>query len=190
MWPLGKNGQELVSRNFVRGVSGKWEVLPKSLMPSASEASHRSGKSPGSRDQSVGQTACKPGSVPAPKPKPGAMDGHSSGMPVTGHLARPTRATSRKHRCRLPGVPPLFGLAPGGVCRAASVAGRAVGSYPTVSPLPDGFAARKRACPAVCFLWHFPWGRPRRTLSGTVSPWSPDFPHRRGCPRQCSHPAV
>ena len=21
---------------------------------------------------------------------------------------------------------------------------------------------------AVCFLWHFPWGRPRRTLSGTV----------------------
>lgn len=29
---------------------------------------------------------------------------------------------------------------------------------------------------AVCFLWHFPWGRPRRTLSGTVFPWSPDFP--------------
>ncbi len=26
------------------------------------------------------------------------------------------------------------------------------------------------------FLWRFPWGRPRRTLSGTVSPWSPDFP--------------
>src|SRR4029079_12074463 len=32
---------------------------------------------------------------------------------------------------------------------------------------------------AVCFLWHFPWGHPRRTLSGTVSPWSPDFPPRR-----------
>ena len=30
---------------------------------------------------------------------------------------------------------------------------------------------------AVCFLWHFPWGRPRRPLAGTVSPWSPDFPH-------------
>jgi len=29
---------------------------------------------------------------------------------------------------------------------------------------------------AVCFLWHFPWGRPRRPLTGTVSPWSPDFP--------------
>ena len=30
--------------------------------------------------------------------------------------------------------------------------------------------------PAVCFLWHFPWGRPRRPLTGTVFPWSPDFP--------------
>jgi hypothetical protein len=35
---------------------------------------------------------------------------------------------------------------------------------------------------AVCFLWHFPWGRPRRLLAGTVFPWSPDFPppHRGG----------
>src|SRR5207302_10703263 len=36
--------------------------------------------------------------------------------------------------------------------------------------------------PAVYFLWHFPWGRPRRALPGTVPPWSPDFPlpaHRR-----------
>ena len=32
--------------------------------------------------------------------------------------------------------PPLFGLAPGGVCRAAPVAGGAVRSYRTVSPLP------------------------------------------------------
>ena len=29
---------------------------------------------------------------------------------------------------------------------------------------------------AVCFLWHFPWGCPRRALPGTVFPWSPDFP--------------
>jgi len=38
------------------------------------------------------------------------------------------------------------------------------------------------------FLWHFPWGRPRRALPGTVLPWSPDFPpppHGEG-----SHPAV
>jgi len=31
----------------------------------------------------------------------------------------------------------LFGLAPGGVYRATSIAGRAVGSYPTLSPLPS-----------------------------------------------------
>src|SRR5690606_36842264 len=29
---------------------------------------------------------------------------------------------------------------------------------------------------AVCFLWHFPWGCPRRPLAGTVFPWSTDFP--------------
>ncbi len=29
---------------------------------------------------------------------------------------------------------PLFGIAPGGACRAACVTTRAVGSYPTVSP--------------------------------------------------------
>ena len=29
---------------------------------------------------------------------------------------------------------------------------------------------------AVYFLWHFPWGRPRRALPGTVPRWSPDFP--------------
>src|SRR5215207_10751410 len=41
---------------------------------------------------------------------------------------------------RVPGLParrpPLFGLAPGGVYRAAPVARRAVRSYRTVSPLP------------------------------------------------------
>ena len=70
-------------------------------------------------------------------------------------------------------LPPLFGLAPGGVCRAASVTGRAVRSYRTLSPLPLPVSGHE----AVCFLWHFPWSRLRRTLSGTVSPWSPDFPH-------------
>jgi hypothetical protein len=66
-------------------------------------------------------------------------------------------------------VPPLFGFAPGGVCRAKLVAKPAVRSYRTVSPLP------KQAL-AVYFLWHFPWGHPRRALPGTLFPWSPDFP--------------
>ena len=91
---------------------------------------------------------CKPGSVPE---KSG--DGHSSRMSVTEHLMQPTRAAGWKPTCiaetmRLP----LFGLAPGGVYRAASVTGRAVRSYRTLSPLP----IQAEAVWAVCFLWHFP----------------------------------
>ena len=55
-------------------------------------------------------------------------------------------------------APPLFGLAPGGVCRAGPVAGPARAPYRTLfDPLPSE-AWRRRA---VCFLWHCPWGRPR-----------------------------
>ncbi len=41
--------------------------------------------------------------------------------------------------------PPLFGLAPGGVCRAAPVAGGAVRPCRTLSPLPAGPRGRGRA---------------------------------------------
>src|SRR6185437_597202 len=47
--------------------------------------------------------------------------------------------TSRDRPGRLRGkrnLPSLFGLAPGGACRAASVASRAVRSYRTISTLP------------------------------------------------------
>jgi hypothetical protein len=81
------------------------------------------------------QTVCKPGSVP---PKSG--DGHSSGTFVAERLARPTRAAARKARpaARLSPhrLPLLLGLAPGGVYPAAAVAGGAVRSYRTISPLP------------------------------------------------------
>ena len=68
-----------------------------------------------------------------------------------------------------PAVSSLFGLAPGGVCRAVAVAGNAVRSYRTLSPLPADLGREARGpWPAVCFLWHCPWGRPRRALPGTV----------------------
>ena len=41
--------------------------------------------------------------------------------------------------------PLLFGLAPRGVFRASRVATRAVGSYPTFSPLPDALDRKRRA---------------------------------------------
>ena len=135
--------------------------------------------------------ACKPGSVPCRAMPPNTSGGiarqgddHSSGTSVAGRLARPTRAAARKRACLRTSVPPLFGLAPGGVCRAVSVAGDAVRSYRTLSPLP-----RPRRS-AVCFLWHCPWGRPRRALPGTVFPWSPDFPPPPPESDESGHPAI
>ncbi len=54
----------------------------------------------------------------------------------------------------------LFGLAPGGVYPATTVASSAVCSYHTISPLP--------AWPAVYFLLHWPWAHAPQTLSGTL----------------------
>src|SRR5260370_25436788 len=74
------------------------------------------------------QPACKPGSVRRKANNARfARDGHSSGTPVARRLEQPTRAADPDidPGIALP-VPPLFGLAPGGVCRAASVAGGAV----------------------------------------------------------------
>ena len=121
-------------------------------------------------------------------------DGHSSGTPVARRFEQPTRTAGFGHRswntaaaCATPGsTPSLFGFAPGGVCRAACVAASAVRSYRTVSPLPRSAPypgrGRDKDSVAVCFLWHFPWGHPRRTLSGTACPWSPDFPPRYPLP--------
>jgi hypothetical protein len=88
------------------------------------------------------QTVCKPGSVRplrdgttiplgrisrcASRDQPGRRDGN---VPVI--ITAFKTATSQ---------PPLFGLAPGGVYRAAPVARGAVRFYRTVSPLPAGLA--------------------------------------------------
>ena len=69
-------------------------------------------------------------------------DGHSSGTPVTGRLARSTRAAARKRLIAETIAPPLFDLAPGGVYLADAVTGGAVRSYRTLSPLPPGSALR------------------------------------------------
>ena len=103
------------------------------------------------------------------------MDDHSSGTSVAGGFARPTRAVGRKDPGPKP-VPPLFGLAPGGVCPAATVAGHAVRSYRTVSPLLRIVRERFNFCgtfpgvaPAGCYPAPFFRGARTflpRTLSG------------------------
>ena len=67
---------------------------------------------------------------------------------------------------------PLFGLAPGGVCRAVDVATDAVRSYRTLSPLPF----RRMA---VCSLLHFPSAHAAQALPGTLPCGARTFlPHR------------
>src|SRR5690606_16707370 len=69
----------------------------------------------------------------------------------------------------------LLGLAPGGVYRAASVTGDAVGSYPTVSPLPVPPVGPS----AVCSLWHCPSRHRARVLPGTLPCGARTFLGRR-----------
>ncbi len=126
------------------------------------------------------QTAYKPGSVPVtPRPAWRGMTIHL-GRPLPDASRDPPGRTARKHAYPVQrGAPPLLGLAPGGVCPAAGVAASAVRSYRTLSPLPAGsdrILVLAEPVRAVSFLWHFPWGCPRRVLPGTVFPWSPDFP--------------
>ena len=87
------------------------------------------------------QTACKPGSVPpgvSRTRRPFLWTAHcwavlatypngSGGEPCPGPL----------DCSRIRGASFLFGLAPGGACHAASIAGDAVRSYRTLSPLPS-----------------------------------------------------
>ncbi len=67
--------------------------------------------------------------IPLGRPLPGA----SRDLP--GRRWR-KRSLPRRPLARPAGRPPLCGLAPGGVCRAAAVTGSAVRSYRTLSPLP------------------------------------------------------
>ena len=115
------------------------------------------------------QPACKPGSV-GPGAKRPERGGHSSGAAVAGRLEQPTRTTGLEAGLDLRGDPvvPIRSCSRWGLpCRPRC---RARGAL-----LPHRFTLTPETG-AVCSLWHCPWGRPRRRLSGTVLPWSPDFP--------------
>ncbi len=120
------------------------------------------------------QTAYKPGSVPPPC-------GDATVIP----LDRPLRSGSRDQPGRLGRRGPLLRAWSEGGRRPYSVLLLAGLAMPSRSPgprwaltppfhpyLPALCELRK----AVCFLWRFPWGRPRRALPAAISPWSPDFP--------------
>jgi len=102
---------------------------------------------------------CKPNSV-CPLAR---GENHLSVQPIPGILPR-WRDWSGPLRDS------LFGLAPDGVFRAASLAFRAVRSYRTFSPLPASLARHRR----FDFLWHCP--------SKSLSTFRPRVsrPHRPG----------
>ena len=101
------------------------------------------------------------------------LDDHSSKATVArGPLAANPNLLGTKHPRRQASTRFLFGIAPGGACRATPVASGAVSSYPTVSPSPPHAGA-------VSSLWRFPSDCSARALPGTVALWSPDFPRTR-----------
>jgi hypothetical protein len=125
------------------------------------------------------QTACKPGSVP---PLAG-RGGHSSGPTLAGRFSRPTRtprsgdAPTRQYPCGLGrrGIP----------IRSCSWRGLPCGPcyQEPGALLPHPFTLTLSEEKAVCSLWRYPWGHPRRALPAAMSSWSPDFPRPPKGPR-------
>ncbi len=82
---------------------------------------------------------------------------------------QPTRTTSRENAAEASLHRPYSVLLPVGFTVRSLLPGTRCALTAPFHPYPD-------LSGAVCFLWHFPWGRPRRALPGTVFSWSPDFP--------------
>ncbi len=129
------------------------------------------------------QPACKPGSVGHRPLARTIRDGHSSGTTFARCLEQPTRTAGLTSPCgviasqRTLALPSLFGLAPGVVCHAGSVAGAAVRSYRTFSPLPHPKKRRFVLCgtfpgvaPAGCYPAPYVDGA-RTFLSRSLSTW-------------------
>lgn len=119
------------------------------------------------------ESACKPGSVES---------NHSSGICVAADLGQPTRKARGPRVERLRARPSLFGLAPDGVCLAAS-------GYPSRGALLPHLFTLARSPPfsrwvtsAVCFLWHFPSARAAQTLSGVLPNGARTFLQRVATP--------
>jgi hypothetical protein len=96
----------------------------------------------------------------ASRDQPGRRGGNASA--ATGGSGASSHAAGRPYSVLLQvgfALPPPL---PGARCALAA-------PFHPCLPAPTGGRA-------VCFLWHSPWGRPRRPLAGTAFPWSPDFP--------------
>ena len=87
--------------------------------------------------------------------------------------------------------PPLFGLAPRGVCPASRIAPAAVRFYRTISPLPDRLLQTARRYIFCGTFRKDPFERSPPAVSRHVALWRPDFPPAcasgyPSCTCQCS----
>ena len=171
--PLPASGEREQKRRALWGfLPGCVEPRPSSALRPRKLAGARRGAPSPHISRPVSRVLCGAG------PRHPARDDHSSGTPVARRLEQPTRTAGSGHRSRA--VPPLARRRPRRPYSVLLPVGFAV---PPALPsarcaLTAPFHPCRGRAMAVCFLWHFPWGRPRRTLSGTACPWSPDFPPR------------
>jgi hypothetical protein len=122
------------------------------------------------------QPACKPGSVGHRPLARTIRDGHSSGTTFARCLEQPTRTASLTSPCGVIALQRTLRVAvPIRSCSRCGLPCR-LRCRSRGALLPHLFTLASSEEKAVRSLWHFPWGRPRRTLSGTVCRWSPDFP--------------
>ncbi len=142
---------------------GPWQAAPQGRFGPDSPAI----SPPGGPRRKRWESAGKPGSV---------LDNHSSGTHVAVRLKRPTRKRARAARCSSRLLASLFGLAPGGVCRAVPVTRTAVRSYRTVSPLPACVLAQAHFGGLLSVALSVGLRPPGVTWRPAL--WSPDFPHR------------
>ena len=150
LWPPARHGHRAAS---ARHGSGK--AAAGGGRAAAGRARARRPAGPRDNGEGVTEPADKPGSVGGLA----ATGSHSSRRHLAVALKQPTRVQAGPaHRT------PIWSCSGWGLPCPAALAPRAVGSYPTVSPLPRTLAGRS----AVCSLLHFPSARAAQALPGTL----------------------
>ena len=134
--------------------------MSRSTKPSASAGRSHDRPPPGPGPGDLRKLGGTGKEVAEPVVKPGSVvDSHSSGTCVAAGLKQPTRV--RHEPCH---STPIWSCSGWGLPCPEALSPRAVGSYPTVSPLPRTLAGRS----AVCFLLHFPSAHAAQALPGTL----------------------
>ena len=129
--------------------------------------------------EEICQSACKPGSVwrVAPPRRPFIWDACCQAPRATNPGGGPEDGLdiTPRNRCRRTKArqaTPIWSCSRWGLPRPSLLPGPRCALTAPFHPYRDPGRSQNRA---VCFLWHCPWGRPRRPLAATVSPGARTF---------------